>query len=293
MTDPIAIEQLRYVRLGTRDLAAASDFAQRILGLQLIEKTDSEAAFRSDFRDRTLVYFAGDPAEQSVALELRTVEELARAETALRAAGYAVTRGDGPTAAARKAKALSAFKDKSGNAFELVVRPLTSGWRYFASRDAGITGLEAVALRSKGNGQGLGTDEALWTQIFNGKVSDWVGDAAFIRFDDAHHRLALHPSSRAGVLAVEYAVESVNQLMQAHYFLQNAQVKIVHGPGRRPFSNQMFLTFAGPDGVLFSYVAEGDKIGDGARRARQFAKKPLSYCAWGSETDVPEFGGEG
>jgi 2,3-dihydroxy-p-cumate/2,3-dihydroxybenzoate 3,4-dioxygenase len=117
-----------------------------------------------------------------------------------------------------------------------------------------------------------------------------VGDAAFIRFDDAHHRFALHPSSRAGVLAIEYAVEGMNQIMQAMYFLESAQVKIVHGPGRRPTSDQMFLTFAGPDDMLFSYVAEGVRIaGDGAHRPRQFARKRLSFCAWGSESTVPEF----
>jgi catechol-2,3-dioxygenase len=37
----IAIEQLRYVRLGTKDLAAATNFAQRILGLELVEQDDT------------------------------------------------------------------------------------------------------------------------------------------------------------------------------------------------------------------------------------------------------------
>jgi 2,3-dihydroxy-p-cumate/2,3-dihydroxybenzoate 3,4-dioxygenase len=82
----------------------------------------------------------------------------------------------------------------------------------------------------------------------------------------------------------------MNQIMQAMYFLQSAQVKIVHGPGRRPTSDQMFLTFAGPDDMLFSYVAEGVRIADdGAHRPRQFARKHLSFCAWGSESTIPEF----
>ena len=46
----IEIEQLRYVRLGTHNLPVAVDFAQRILGLQLIERTEEQATFRSDFR---------------------------------------------------------------------------------------------------------------------------------------------------------------------------------------------------------------------------------------------------
>ncbi len=281
----IDIEQLRSVRLGTRDLPAAIDFATRVLGLQLIDKTETRATFRSDFRDHTLIYVAGDPSEQVVAFEVRTPQALDAAEAALTKAGYAVTRGDAEAAAARKVRQFIGFRDKSGHQFELVVRPLNSGWRYFPSRDAGVTGLEAVALR----GPAATADEVLWTTLFNGRVSDWAGDTAYIRFDSAHHRLALHPSQKSGVLAVEYAVESVNQLMQAHYFLQQAQVRIVHGPGRRPTSGQMFITFAGPDGVLFSYVTEGASVDETTHRARQFPFQPLSFCSWGSVSEVPEF----
>ena len=281
----IAIEQLRYVRLGTPDLAAATDFAQRILGLQLVEKTADQAAFRSDYRDHTLVYFRADRPLAAVALELRDVETLEAAAKALVAEGYKVTRGTAEEAERRKAKHFISFADMSGNVFELVVRPLQSGWRYFPSRDAGIVGLEDVALRSTANG----ADEKLWTRIFNGRVSDWVGEAAYIRFDAAHHRLAFHPSDRNGLLAIEYAVEDVDLLMQSSYFLRSAQVRIVDGPGRRPASSQIFLTFAGPDGVLFSYVTEGTKIADETKhRPRQFAKKRLSFCAWGSDCEIPE-----
>lgn len=282
----IEIEQLRYVRLGTRNLLAAIDFAQRILGLQLITKSDDQATFRSDFRDHTLVYEVGDPSTQSIGLEVRSQAMLDRAVATLAANGIQATVAGASELARRKARAMASFRDRSGNTFELVVRPESSGWRYFPSRDAGVTELVAVALRTTSDG----ADETLWTSLFNGRVSDWVGDAAFIRFDDAHHRLALHPSSRAGVLAIEYAVEGMNQIMQAMYFLQSAQVKIMHGPGRRPTSDQIFLTFAGPDDMLFSYVAEGTRVADeAAHRPRQFARKRLSFCAWGSDSSVPEF----
>lgn len=282
----IEIERLRYVRLSTRNLPGAIDFAQRILGLQLIEKSNEQAAFRSDFRDHTLVYEVGDPSQQLIGLELRNEATLERAVAALAASGITATAADASALARRKVRAMASFRDRSGNTFELVVRPETSGWRYFPSRDAGVTGLAAVALRTTANG----ADEALWTTMFSGRVSDWVGDAAFIRFDDAHHRLALHPSGRPGVLAIEYEVEDMNQIMQAIYFLRAAQVKILHGPGRRPTSEQIFLTFAGPDDMLFSYVAEGMRITDeDTHRPRQFARKHTSFCVWGSESSVPEF----
>lgn len=283
----ISLEQLRYVRLGTRDLPAAIDFAQRILGLQLIERSEHQAFFRSDDRDHTLVYFVGEPSDQTVGFEVRRGETLAEAAASLTAQGYSVEQGTADEAAQRKVKSCIAFTDGGGNRIELVVRPLHSGWRYHAPRDAGVTGFAAVALRSRA----IAADENLWTKILGGKVSDWVGDAAYVSLDDAHHRIALHPSKSAGVLAIEYGVESIDQIMQAQYFLQNAQVRVVHGPGRRPSSGQVFITFAGPDGVLFSYVAEGERMSD-RRRPRQFARKAGSFCGWGSESQVPEFSGE-
>src|SRR5215471_13089688 len=108
------IEQLRYVRLGTRDLPVAIDFAQRILGLQLIEKTSEQAAFRSDFRDHTLVYEVGDPSHQCVGLEVRTQAMLDRAIAALAGHGITATAANGYTLARRKARAMASFRDRSG-----------------------------------------------------------------------------------------------------------------------------------------------------------------------------------
>lgn len=282
----IPIEQLRYVCLGTRDLPGAIDFAQRILGLELVERTDVQAFFRSDFRDHTLVFCKDPSCGQTVGFELRDIGALEQAAELLTRNGCAIIRGDDDAAARRKVKAFLTFADVSGVAIDLVVRPLASGWRCFPSRDAGITGLAAVALRSTD----IARSEALWTEVIGGRISDWIGDAAYIRFDGAaHHRLALHPSSAGGVLGVDFAVESVDQLMQSSYFLQDQQVRIMHGPGRRAASQQMFVTFAGPEGVLFSYVTEGCTIDENRHRPRQFARRARSFCMWGSRSDVPEF----
>jgi 2,3-dihydroxy-p-cumate/2,3-dihydroxybenzoate 3,4-dioxygenase len=281
----IAIEQLRYVRLETRDLSVSTDFAQRILGLELVEKNSTQAAFRSDFRDHTLVFTKDIEPAQTVGFEVRDTETLERAADALARNGHDINLGTPEEAARRKVKSFLTFADASGVSIDLVVRPLHSGWRYFASRDVGITGLEAVALRSGSVAKGA----AVWTKVLGGRVSDWIGDAAYIRFDHMHHRLALYPSSSDGVLAVEFGVESVDQLMQNSYFLQDQQVRIVHGPGRRPTSGQMFLTFVGPDGVFFSFVAEGSPVVEEIHRPRQFQRRAQSFCSWGSRSDIPEF----
>ena len=120
----IEIEQLRYVRLCTRNLPVAIDFAQRILGLQLIEKSDEQATFRSDFRDHTLVYEVGDPSQQSVGLEVRTQAVLDHAVAVLAANGITAMAGNANALARRKARAMASFRDRSGNTFELTAGDL-------------------------------------------------------------------------------------------------------------------------------------------------------------------------
>jgi 2,3-dihydroxy-p-cumate/2,3-dihydroxybenzoate 3,4-dioxygenase len=281
----ITIEQLRYVLLGTSDLAGAAEFAQRVLGLEPVDRTATCAAFRSDGRDYTLAFLADDPALQAVGFEVRYTKTLDVALQAALARGLRAARGTVEEAKLRKVHDFIWFNDYSGNRIELVVRPLNSGWRYFPSRDAGVVGLDAVMLRSTA----IAEDEALWTEMLGAHVSDWVGDAPYLRIDSAHHRLALFPAKRPGVLAVEYAVESVNLMMRNYYVLQNAQVAIMHGPGRRPASDQLFLTFTGPGGVFFSFVAEGETAGGAERRPRQFPAGPGGLCSWGSENKIEEF----
>jgi 2,3-dihydroxy-p-cumate/2,3-dihydroxybenzoate 3,4-dioxygenase len=108
-------------------------------------------------------------------------------------------------------------------------------------------------------------------------------------FDDAHHRIVLFPATRPGILSVEYAVEDVDLLMRNYYVLRDLQVAVLHGPGRRPASEQLFLTLAGPSDVLFGFVAEGAVVEADRRRPRQFPAGPAGLCSWGSECKIGEF----
>ena len=274
------IEQLRYVRLPVDDLAQAADFAQRVLGLELIDRNDGLATFRSDFRDYTLA-FVKDGAP-SVAFEVRYASDLEAAAGLLNELGVTSVRGGADECAARKVKDMLSFTDFTGNTIELVVRPMNSGWRYFPSRDAGIKGLADIILRSRD----VDKDLAIW-RAFGAEVSDYAGDAAYLRFDSAHHRLMLYPAASAGVLVVEFQVEDVNLLMRNWYVLQHLQIPVMHGPGRRPASEQLFLTFQGPGSVLFSFVAEG--LSSAPARPRQFAAGAEGLCGWGSTCKVAEF----
>ena len=281
------LEQLRYVRLVENDLGRAADFARRVLGLEPIDRSPKLATFRSDFRDYTLAFMTGEHAVQSLGLEVRFSSDLDAALEKLRQLGLSAGRGSAEDCALRKVKDMAWFADFSGNRIELVVRPLNSGWRYFPSRDAGIRGLADVMLRSLD----VEKDLSIWTGILGAQVSDWAGDAAYLRFDDAHHRIVLFPATRPGILSIEYAVENVDLLMRNSYVLWDLQVAVLHGPGRRPASEQLFLTFAGPSDVLFGFVAEGAAVEGQGRRPRQFPAGPAGLCSSGIECKIGELNG--
>lgn len=286
---PIAIEQLRYLVLAASELDAAARFAGEELGLQPAWRKADEAAFRSDARQYSLLYDRQlARGASAIGLQVHDPAALAAAAQALAARGIELSP-DPVLAARRNVRALGRFTTPGGVAVELVVRPQDQGWRFFATRDSGMAGLAGVALRSTD----AAADEALWTEVFGLRLADWIGDAAYLALDDGeHHRLSVHPSKGAGVLAVEYQVESLDHVMQQRYRLVEAGFELAHGPGRRPASGQAFVTFEGPDGVHYSFVTEGERADPARpRRPRQFAAGADSHCAWGSACRIPELSG--
>jgi 2,3-dihydroxy-p-cumate/2,3-dihydroxybenzoate 3,4-dioxygenase len=272
---------LCYVRLAVEQPQPAAEFASNILGLQPVPAKQA-LLFRSDHRYHTLSLVTGP--RSSIGLELADQAALDHAEAQLHRDGFPVRRADPTESGQRFVREALIVQDASGNEIDLVLRPAQSGRRYFPSRDAGVTGLQGVGLRSTA----LKDDLRFWTTILGAEVSDWVGDITYLRFDHKHHRIALYPSERPGLLYVSYGVESLDAVMQSHYFVQERQIRIVHGPGREPASGQIFVRFEGPEGHLFSYTHGLTDI-DPNHHPRQFSAEASSLCEWGSECQaIPE-----
>jgi 2,3-dihydroxy-p-cumate/2,3-dihydroxybenzoate 3,4-dioxygenase len=286
----IGLHDIRYVRLGTRDLAGATRYADRILGLRETtrrgnSKHGEQVYFRSDDRDHTLVYFDGDPMNHTVGFEVADEAALDAAAAALESAGRAVQEGSASECDERRVRALIRFNDPTGNCIELVAGPAHSGVRFFPTRDTGTTGFSHVGLRTTDPVR----DERFWTQVLGARVSDRIGQAPLLRIDEVHHKIALFPSTFAGVQHINHQVESVDDIMRSWYFLKEQNVKIVFGPGRHPTSGAMFLYFEGPDGLVYEYSSGVRMIDDPDYQPRQFPFGPDSFCMWGSRPDIPEF----
>ena len=284
----IKLHDIRYVRLGTRNLGAATEYATRILGLELVRREGKSVYFKSDKRDHTLVYHDGDPAQHAIGFDVTSKEELDAAAAELEALKLPVRHGTRLECEERYVEAFIAFRDPSGNAIELVWRPMHSGWRYFPSRDAGITGFSHIGLRTTDPVR----DEKFWTEVCGARVSDRIGPAPLLRIDEVHHRLALFPSTFAGVQHINHQVESFDDIMRSWYFLRGQGVRIVFGPGRHPTSSAIFLYFEGPDEMVYEY-STGVRLIKQEEEAtyvpRQFPFAPAGFCMWGSKPDIAEF----
>ena len=284
----IHLHDIRYVRLGTTDLAGSTRYATEILGLEVARRSDKAVYFRSDGRDHTLCYFEGDPRDHTAAFEVDSAGELDHAFEALTAAGHVAKRGSAVEAAQRHVGGFVNFKDPSGNSIDLVHAPHHSGRRYFPSRDAGITGFSHIGLRALDARR----DEAFWTGLMSARVSDRIGAAPLLRIDEVHHKIALFPSTFAGVQHVNHQVEGIDDVMRAFYVLQERGVRILFGPGRHPTSGAVFLYFVGPHDMIYEYSTGVRLISaqeEAGHRPRSFPAVPSSFCMWGSKPDIPEF----
>lgn len=279
---------IRYVRLGTRDLVGADRFAREIVGLEFCREENGARYYRSDERDHTLVYFDGDPSDHTVAFEVATRDALDEAAAELESLGVRVHVGQPGECEQRRVAAFIRFSDPTGNVVEAVHRPHHSGRRFFPSRDAGLTGFSHVGLCTTSAAR----DERFWTDVLGARVSDRIGEAALLRIDPVHHRVALFPTHRKGIQHVNHQVASIDDVMRAWYQLRSRNIKIVFGPGRHPTSGAVFLYFEGPDGMIYEYSTGVRLIApdeEATHRARQFPAVESSFCMWGSSPDIAEF----
>ena len=108
----IELQGLTYVRLGTRDIEGATRFATDVLGLEIAEVCKGALYFKSDQREQTLCYVAGDPHDQAVAFEVGSHAELSAAASELERLGHSVHAGTSDEAEARKVREFISFFDR-------------------------------------------------------------------------------------------------------------------------------------------------------------------------------------
>ena len=281
----IELHDIRYVRIGTSSRSESVRFLTEIVGLELVDDGEDGAYLRGDDRDHNVCIFEGDPRDHTVGFELVNERALQSAAEQLKLNHIPYTMGSDAEAQKRRVDVFLNFRDPTDNSIDLVVRPYHSGRRFFPSRDSGITQFGHVGL----NTTDARRDEAFWTGLFNARVSDRIGEAALLRIDEVHHKVALFPTDRPGIQHVNFQVGSIDDIMRSWYFLQSHQVPIAFGPGRHPTSTAMFLYFYGPDELIWEYSHGVRLITDENYVPRQFPLAGSSFCMWGATPNIKEF----
>jgi 2,3-dihydroxy-p-cumate/2,3-dihydroxybenzoate 3,4-dioxygenase len=281
----IPLIDIRYVRLGTQDLAANRHFATEIVGLEVVDETPSTLYVRGDNRNHNICYFKGDATDHTTGFEIEREADYETAAKELTDAGLEVMAGTPEGAAERRVEAYFTFIDPTGNKIDLVHRPHFNPEPFMPSRKVGIEEFSHVGLKTTDPGR----DEKFWTHHFNMRINDWIGPAPLMSFDPVHHRLALFPTDTPGVQHINFQVDGIDSIMRSWYFLQERQVQIRFGPGRHPSSSAMFLYFEGPDNIIYEYSHGVRMVSADTWRPRQFPFDNQSFCFWGAKPQIDEF----
>lgn len=277
-----------YARLPVADMDAAGRFMTEFLGLPPGPAPGDIRCFRASQRQNEISILPAGSAEAACGIEFADRPALDLAVARLVASGFDAVPADAGTCRERQVDAAILARDATGNAVDLVLRPHMNGRRCHLLRDSGITGLHGFGLRSTD----IGRDLAFW-EALGGQVADQVGDITYLRLDGAHHRVALYPSDRPGLLYIAFAVEGLDQLMQAAYHAAGRQVRVLQGPGRQTASGLAFLHLQGPDGFIVTLVAPSPEAPVPHRVPRRFRRTVDGLCAWGSICEeIPELRAE-
>jgi 2,3-dihydroxy-p-cumate/2,3-dihydroxybenzoate 3,4-dioxygenase len=258
----IELTDIAYVRSGAADLAAAVDFATRIVGLELVDGGEPGVAhLRADARHHCLALVEGESGVIASGFTVADEDALALAETELEQRGITVSRGDSAACRSRRVREFVGLDDPFGNRIELVVGQQTLGRPVAFSRRAGITEFGHLCL----DAPDVRDAYRFWSTAFNAKVSDWIGDGAcLMRIDPVHHKLAVFQADEPGLCHMNFQVVEIDDVFRNWHFLVDHGVTIEMGPGRHPQSTAVFLYFLGPEGFTCEYSFGVRRIEDDA-----------------------------
>jgi len=278
----IELMDIAYVRSSTPDLERSVRFATEIVGLELMERRDEFVFLRADERQHCLAFTEGPPGVLASGLTVRGLAELERAENDLEDYGLRVTRGTEEEASHRQVDAFIAFDDPVGNHIELCADQELCARPVDFSRNAGITEFGHLCLDAPVPREAA----AFWTSVFSARVSDHVGEAAYLlRIDPVHHKLAVFASDTPGLCHVNFQVDSLDSLMRNWRFLQREGVEIQSGPGKHPTSGAIFVYFSGPYNLTYEYSFGVTRVDEATWRPRNFPlEDPGSIDMWTGPT---------
>lgn len=280
---PFRYEKLGYAALNVTDLDRSVAFYRDLVGLELVEQTDTIAYLRCSSDHHNLVLFQAETAGlKRVANKLATPEDLTKAFERYLAEGlhpawismeecHALKQG--PTFRVRE--------PQSGVMFECYEQ-MTHLALPFKAALTKIARIGHVVVGSKNYERAVHN----LNTIFNFAISDFVeGKFSWMRCfpNPLHHTFAIGNSTHNHLHHVNFMVTDIDDIGKALNRLQKAGIEVVFGPGRHLPSTSIFLYFLDPDGLTIELSFGMEELPEAtARQPRMLEMHPNTMDIWGS-----------
>ena len=259
------LKNLGYVGVRSKVIDDWRTFGPDFLGLQLVDRTRSNLAFRMDDREQRIIVAAGDrDGADFFGWEVEDAAALRRMADRLEGAGVPVSYGTTALAQERYVRELITFADPAGNRIEVFHGPAANDTPFRPGR--AISGFRTGPL-------GMGhlvlsvarIDDVMpfYVDLLGFRLSDYAlrpFKAYFFHINARHHSLALVETGHNGVHHLMMELVSLDDVGQVYDLAQGEDGRIGATLGRH--TNDFMTSFYAhtPAGFMVEYGWGGRDI---------------------------------
>jgi 2,3-dihydroxy-p-cumate/2,3-dihydroxybenzoate 3,4-dioxygenase len=279
-------KKIGYVALNVSDVEESTEFYNKVVGLQHVEKNEKGVSFFrcSNDHHNVILYPSAEPGIKRVGFQMENDKHLESAFNEF------VKNGLNP----REVSEAEIKELKQGRTFR-IVEPNTglelefySKMMYmikdFVPRHTKIQRLGHVVL----NVIDVESTIKFFEEKLNFIVSDHLGENAWLRCfpNPFHHSFALIKNTENKLHHVNFMVKDIDDIGMARNRILNGEAPIVFGPGRHEPSESIFLYFLDPDRMTLEYSFGMEEFPEqNARDARLLEPNPWTLDRWGGKPD--------
>ena len=271
----INIKQIGHVGITVPNVEETVDFYERIVGLEVSERSDGAVFLRCDEEHHCLAVYPGEERElHHLGLEVVDEAGLEAARQALAQKGFEPI--ERPYEEPGHGAALC-YRDADGNRIELfegmerldqplqprAVRPVRFGHITLQSIDLKIAA-------------------AFYSEVLGFRVSDTAEDAViWLRCNQEHHGVALLNAGHAKVNHYAYDLSGWEDVKRICDHLWRNDVPIIYGPSRHGPGHNIFIYIPDPAGNIIELTTELDQIWDEERYVPlDWPNEPRTVDVW-------------
>jgi catechol 2,3-dioxygenase-like lactoylglutathione lyase family enzyme len=252
----IQARRLGHVTLSTPDLPRLVDYYTHIIGLTLVDRTESRAVLASRLGQEAVVLERGD-RHQCTALSLQVAPRLDLAEIAAQLSKLGISSDQCPDITPGISRAVR-FDDPKGTHIEL----------FSEYANAPEDPQEAAIMPFKLGHVAFTTTDVqrvveFYRTVLGFRISDWRGDFfAFLRCGPDHHSVNFVGGGADKIHHAAFELRDWSEIQRACDFLAKRSIRLVIGPIRHIIGHNIAIYHKDPDEMLVEFFTELDQMKD-------------------------------